>query len=581
MSQTVSIVVPNSPRVGSGTYPGGMNMSQPNSYLQRDTTSSSQALSSSEPTFTALPVHPSREPTRLPSAPTQRPGPYRGAISHHPQVSVSSHISHESFSHRRRGSTLKTVMRKIFGKKRQSILEGDETDEDPSVLRTERCNNITGGPDALSIAKARSRNSNTSPSALANQKRSLAVSRLSSASSDLFAQDNKSEIPYTVRRRATLPSLVLSDDEGNTKERTLSIVSPVSTRPISAMSTVSAFTDRRDNGDTQSLDTRRAHRRSRSADDLQALIRRHRMSPIQWRRRSKETKDWRTSVLEPYDQDTADNCHDTTDTPDNEVDPPRDNKTPCADEEDATPSNEVESPPFQAQSLMANIADPDASVDQRLTTIEVKLMDLEFAIAKMQGFGSDGLNKTAENTPEKAKLTTQNIAAYRDQLCTASETSSESSASFGGNARPISTSTLRPSMALSQPPPWQTESPSNLHSISIEQYSALVTLVRREQTARKALESQVALLQEEMQSLRRSSGLPASPPGTLYPIPSPDSDDGRYRRRRTMSSPRKTSETSAETRNSESRRRDSPYRRSRSNTGRRTPSSRTTAANMI
>lgn len=553
-------------------------MSQPNPFLQKDNTFPSQALSSSEPTFTALPIHPSGEPPRLPSAPTsaptQQPAPYRSTISynHHHQVSISSNKSHESLSHRRRGSTLKTVMRKIFGKKRQSILEGDETDDDPLPLRS---NNIAGVPDPISIGKARSRNSNTSPSA-ANQKRSLAVSRLSSASSDVLAENNKFDIPYTVQRRATLPSLILSDDDDNTKERTLSVVSPISTRPVSAMSTVSAITGRRDNGDTQS---RRAHRRSRSADDLQALIRRHRMSPIQWRRQSNETKDWRNSVLEPYDHDTADNDHETANTPDNEVDLPRDNKTPCADDGDATPSKEVESPPIQVQNLIANMADPDASVDQRLTTIEVKLMDLEFAIAKMQGSGNDGFTKTAESTPEKAKLTTQTIAAYREQLCAASEASSESSASFGGNRRPISTSTLRPSMIFNQPAPWQSNSSSNLHGISIEQYSALVTLLRREQTARRALESQVTLLQEEMQSFRRSSGLPASPPGTLYPIPSPDSDDGRYRRRRTMSSPRKDSQASADTKNSEPRQWDSPSNRSRSNTERR--SSRNTAANMF
>jgi hypothetical protein len=82
-----------------------------------------------------------------------------------------------------------------------------------------------------------------------------------------------------------------------------------------------------------------------------------------------------------------------------------------------------------------------------------------------------------------------------------------------------------------------------------------------------------------MHSLRRSSGLPASPPGTLYPIPSPDSDDGRYRRRRTPSSPRKDSQASTDTKNSEPRQWDSPYNQSRSDTEKR--SSRNTAANMF
>ena len=90
-------------------------------------------------------------------------------------------------------------------------------------------------------------------------------------------------------------------------------------------------------------------------------------------------------------------------------------------------------------------------------------------------------------------------------------------------------------------------STSNLHGISIEQYSALVTLIRREQTARKALESQIHLLQDEIRSLRQaqqSAGgyYPVSPPGTLYPIPSPESDEyqdsSRHRRLQAGSSPR-------------------------------------------
>jgi hypothetical protein len=222
------------------------------------------------------------------------------------------------------------------------------------------------------------------------------------------------------------------------------------------------------------------------------------------------------------------------------------------------------------------MGDPDATVEQRLTTIEVKLMDLEFAIARMQGTDNDAFQRTADNTPEKGKTFAEcrpsesdgpNLAVVGSS--SVSETSSQSSASFGGDARPISTATLRPNMVISHPPPWHTTwaASMNLHGISIEQYSALVTLVRREQTARKALEDQVAQLQEALQDLGHASGLPASPPGTLYPIPSPESDDTRRSRRQRTGSSRKGeritigSEAGTDGNRTQSRQWDSSYHR--------------------
>ncbi|EED19164.1 conserved hypothetical protein [Talaromyces stipitatus ATCC 10500] len=475
-------------------------------------------------------------------------------------------LSNDPFSHRRRGSTLKVVMRKLFGIKRHSNnLDSEEGSESPSTVKRQPLATPTGlnGPSFQTAHKSDS----SSGRSVSRRKQSVPASQLSSASSDQIvttAEDKRIEIPArTVRRRATLPSLILTED-GDPKGSIYSGLSPTSTRPVSMVNESREENEHHeDYEDSKSQPSLRAHRRSRSADALRDLVRHHRMSPIQWRRRSDEIKFWRTSVLEmeePHDEGEAQ--------PSNSNRKPRidslpENQEPKSAKEDNLPLvNEPTSPPFQFENLIASMADPDATVEQRLTTIEVKLMDLEFAISKIQGTDSNVFSKSPEIPMGQRNATlSPNSAAksLNDASSIVSEVSTQSSASFGGGEdRPISTATLRPNMVYSQPPPWQNNSWSsmNLNGISIEQYSALVTLVRREQTARKALENQVTQLQEEIQQIRRASGLPASPPGTLYPIPSPDSDDGKFQRRHTGSS-RKDSRTSADTRGSDTRTQDS------------------------
>lgn len=513
--------------------------------------------------ITALPIRTFRE--SHPSLNGSQARPYGRALSHHPQASLSSPPSQDPFSHRRRGSTLKVVMRKLFGMKRHSNLDGEEESESPSTVRHQPMATPTG-PNRILFETAHQSDS-SSRGSLSKRKHSVPTSHLSSASSDHIAsaQDNRIEIPaHTVRRRATLPSLILTEDD-DTKGSIYSNLSPTSTRPVSVV--IESHEDREhqeDHEDTKSQPSFRAHRRSRSADALRDLVRHHRMSPIQWRRRSDEIKFWRTSVLE---MDEGDEIGEVQPSDSGQHKPRIDSlpefEKPKSANDDSLPLQDVStSAPFQIESLIASMADPDATVEQRLTTIEVKLMDLEFAISKIQGTDNNVFSKPPVSSPEPRKASLSPNPAPRspnDAASIVSEATTQSSASFGGGEdRPISTATLRPNMIYSQqPPPWQNNSWSsmNLHGISIEQYSALVTLVRREQTARKALENQVTQLQEEMQHFRRASGLPASPPGTLYPIPSPDSDDGKFRRR--TGSSRKDSTTSGDTRISDSKMRDS------------------------
>lgn len=419
--------------------------------------------------------------------------------------------------------------------------EGDEDNEDPSGASLDRQIYFKEVETRALVETQDSPASNGTRSS-SNRKRSTAISRLSSASSDHLVasgQDKKISIPrQTVRRRATLPSLLLSDDEA--RDIALSMVSPTSTRPVSE-----ADMDR-DESRQYSQPSLQAHRRSRSADALQDLVQRHRMSPIQWHRRSDEIKFWRRSILE-LDDDKEPSVRPHTSASDRPTTTGIDDREiPTLEDQDVTPQIEPEGAPFDIENLIGTMGGTGIPVEQRLTTLEVKLMDLEFAIARMQGIDTDGFQRTTGSTPEKGKSLTERRPSHGPNLAVVSssnlsETTSQSSDSFGGSARPISTDTLRPNTVFSHPPPWVTGSASsiNLHSISIEQYSALITLVRREQTARKALEVQVTQLQDDLHSLRHASGLPGSSPSTLYPIPSPDSDDMRRSRRQYVDSSRR------------------------------------------
>jgi hypothetical protein len=72
---------------------------------------------------------------------------------------------------------------------------------------------------------------------------------------------------------------------------------------------------------------------------------------------------------------------------------------------------------------------------------------------------------------------------------------------------------------------------SDFGGISIEQYSALVTLLRREQTARRNLESQVSSLKDDIRHIQRAALHSMEVGGTMYPIHSVDSQEFlRFRR---------------------------------------------------
>jgi hypothetical protein len=190
--------------------------------------------------------------------------------------------------------------------------------------------------------------------------------------------------------------------------------------------------------------------------------------------------------------------------------------------------------------------DENATLEQRLTTLEVKLIDLEFAIARMQS----GRGDSPGDSPNSKTL--QDSSRHKRQKSSglSPPTRNERSPTpeqVAAADRPVSTSTIRPSLsdihrarALQAP---SMVSLSDSGAISVQQYSALVMLLRREQTARRNLEQQVTGLREDIERLhgmaRDSIGV-----GTMYPIRSVESQE--YLRLRPgespSSSPRPTDE---------------------------------------
>jgi hypothetical protein len=481
------------------------------------------------------------------------------ASSHTPQDSVSTSASHDSTVQRRRGSVLKNVMRKIFARKRQSQLDEGEDGGEPltRTIRIEKGDDGTGA-DRVALVAVHGSPGSKGTASTENNKHSTVVSHLSSSSSDRLVrpgQDTSFPIPQRVpRRRATLPSLILSDEDA--RETALSVVAASSTRPSTAVSD-----EPQRSFDVRSRTSMQLHRRSQSADALRELVRRHRMSPIQWRRRSDERKFWRTSILDldpPVRPQTSATMETTVTSEEKPIH--------GFENGDTAPPAGPEGAPFNFENLIGAMQDTDVTLEQRVNTLEVKLMDLEFAIAKIQGTTSDVfLGAAADRTPQKGTATRERHPI----TSTASEGSSQSSLSPVPDGRPISTGTLRPSMVYPQPPSWQTPSSSttNLNGISIEQYTALVTLIRREQTARRTLEDQVSQLQEEMRRFRQASVLLGPSPGTYYPIPSPDPQDAREVRLHLMSQrkhdwPLRGSETESNGDHHDSRQWDVSYYRS-------------------
>lgn len=276
-----------------------------------------------------------------------------------------------------------------------------------------------------------------------------------------------------------------------------------------------------DRPEVENTITSNPKRRSRSAGALRDEAREHRMSPIQWERpRGDVIKQLRDSVIDQPLRDVSGSRPQTGQTRDTQ------------DEGDSQfvvqqPTTVEHDPPFDFGNLMGTMQTTEAvSLEQRVTTVEVKLIDLEYAIAKVQGYETPSFQPVVLEKPPKRRAHSPSSAAGTSVSAPPPTTFLSSPGESPKVAdRPTSiATTLRPQTALQQPSsPGRTSPSPSEAGFTNEHFNTLMNMIKREQAARKKLEIQVLQLQKEVQELR--SPLFAHVKSSTYPTPSPDSHD--------------------------------------------------------
>ncbi|KAL4932970.1 uncharacterized protein BDV17DRAFT_144370 [Aspergillus undulatus] len=533
--------------------PIGRSSSVRNPRVQRDV-SAPASITGDEPFDTALPPMSSKELVVA----TRRP---QGGLPY-PQNLTS--ISGNPGGHKRTGSTLKTVMRKIFTRNRRS-----RPDLDDPISGFQYGSNNSSRANNTQMSPRPSKDISPKRSPLQQPPEPLTTL-------DVVLKHLDTE---PRQRRATLPSLIFSDDGSrHALEEVLHPGKKPSNRKLSPHA-------KSDPDEVRRRQMRNTKRRSRSAGALRALAQeQHRMSPIQWkRRRSVESafvasttygaaSDSELSTRPPTRSTVASVSKPSEEVSVFETDEPEPKPEPEPEHDPSPhPSLPTSLPPNVGELISSMQNDDNASLEQRLTTLEVKLIDLEFAIARMQS----GRTETPAESPNSNHKPSHSSSRRHGRQKSSGRhsppsTSTSTSSSHGHSPttdqapnqvqvqtqtttdRPLSTSTIRPSLsdihrarALQAPSMVSLTSGSDSGAISVQQYSALVMLLRREQTARRNLEQQVSGLKEDVERLhamaRDSIGIEAgsgsginvnSNSGTVYPYPIRSFESQEYLRLR-------------------------------------------------
>ncbi|CAO1597817.1 hypothetical protein XANCAGTX0491_001612 [Xanthoria calcicola] len=267
-------------------------------------------------------------------------------------------------------------------------------------------------------------------------------------------------------------------------------------------------------------------RRSRSADDLREGRKEHRMSPIQWRRwrrRSDEIRYWRESADETAAGFIAPESRQPS--PDHALIQRQGfiEQTPPMRQEE-----EHGGPPHPGGFNFGLSPGPmhsqeNISLEERLVTLEIKLMDFEYAISKLQAdiksvdikSPTEDISQHYEASPQPPSSSTFLQLPPRPAI--------ENSPSSNYDQSPESTPGMQQLPfgihgPANQPKPRPTSiattlkpahgdrsSRNSMTELTIEHYTTLITLIRREQSARIRLEDQVAVLQQELDSMKSPS----------------------------------------------------------------------------
>ncbi|KAJ5440054.1 uncharacterized protein N7458_011052 [Penicillium daleae] len=395
-------------------------------------------------------------------------------------------------AHRRTGSTLKTVMRRIFNRKRQSQTDGVE--ESPNENYYSLAASSSGpivGKSFLSVPTP-SESKRSSP--LSEENLQLAETHLSPTSPTGGSLPSPGMPPR--RRRATLPSVIFSDDE-------------------SRHAVASAFSDpQEDRPSIPDQEHRRgmlqARRRSRSFSALQDLADERPMSPQEQPTRTasvpNSAADSKSPPLGGGSSASEQSRRPSTVTTVTSV--TRASVAPSIPESDPH-ADQISLPPNVSNLVRTMQQDDSLTIEQRLNTIEVKMIDLEFAIARMQ---SNSVTESPQDRePSSSRRKEEPFPQIRSKP-------SYLSSSLDHDETPPSLSTFL------------TTRPTSTSTIRADTMNAL-TLLRREQTARRNLESQVSSLKDDIRHIQRAALHSMEAGGTMYPIHSVDSQEFlRFRR---------------------------------------------------
>ena len=262
-------------------------------------------------------------------------------------------------------------------------------------------------------------------------------------------------------------------------------------------------------------------RRSRSVGAFPSVD--HRMSPIQWhhiRRRSDEIRYWRESthlssfgglksVGSPEDLSPVLAKGDIED-------PVGETADETGGENDLGEHNQqfnfglpADTLPLQNQESMG--------LEERLITLEIKLMDFEYALSKLQaGSTSSQRNSQFETTKHQQLANSYRYSDVQQTSVEASPAIQQGPISRSISHKPSVEDLMNPkprptSVATtikqgahsgihtsSEKPPADRGMRSSLTNLTIEHYTTLITLIRHEQSARQRLEEQVTQLQAQV-----------------------------------------------------------------------------------
>lgn len=368
-------------------------------------------------------------------------------------------------------------------------------------------------------------------------------------------------------RRASLPDAIMIGDDGD---------------PMNLARTGVAWPDGGDDGGSGAnigcaiTSGSNPKRRSRSAGaGRDYSSKEHRMSPIQWRqwrRRSDEIRYWRESAGEVSSACEAISSM-GIDMPSLAPKPSRGEETARdrlsqSDDDHATAADQEEDFNFGLPAHAVPSPEP-ISVEERLVTLEIKVMDFEYALSKLQATlqsprdpgppDCEGMNPPMFDDAGRSRRPP--MPPYHPGR--PSQDSSPPASSHGVPMTPASQKSQAPprtppsrSTGRLHPRPTSVATtlkggsaarvsrPQTPH-LTIEHYTTLITLIRREQSARQRLEDEVSHLQQQLRLLhpppvatfRDFSGRHAQSPDVA------SASDGRRYRGRPRSDDAETTET--------------------------------------